>query len=76
MKNPAEIASGLRKHAQRAARELAAYERANANADADRFGVYRLAAGEDIDEDELLSYLRRARREHPEQVLEVTVIAR
>lgn len=74
MKNPAEIASGLRKHAQRAARDLAAYERANQTAD--RFGVYRLAPGEPIEEGELLAYLARARREHPEQTLEVTVIAR
>jgi hypothetical protein len=74
VKAPAEIASGLRKHAQRAARDLAVYERAINHAD--RFGVYRLAAHEDIDEGELLSYLRRARREHPEQALEITVIAR
>ena len=59
---------------RRAARDLAEYERAQTNTD--HFGTFRLGPGEPIDERELLSYLRRARREHPKQELVINVLAR
>lgn len=74
LRSSAEIASRLQGQARRAARDLAAYQASQQ--DTDRFGTYRLAPGEPIDSDELLAYLHRARREHPDQQLTITVTAR
>lgn len=74
LRSPAEITGRLQGQLRRAARELAAYEASQQATD--RFGTYRLGAGEAIDSDELVAYLRRARREHPDQQLTITVTAR
>lgn len=73
LQSPLEPVRRLRQAVRRANRDLALIEEAQQTTD--RFGTYRLAPGEPID-DELLDYLRRARREHPQQVLTIAVTAR
>lgn len=69
-----QVVGRLRTQVRRASRDLAVLD--GALKGTERFGTFRLAAGEPIDEHELLSFLRRARRTHPEQELQITVIAR
>lgn len=80
LKGARQVAGRLRSQAQKAVRDLAAIEEAmavdDALADNTKFGTYRLRPGEPVDERELLSFLRSARREHPEQELVIAVIAR
>jgi hypothetical protein len=75
LKRADEVVRRARTQLRRAARDLTAIQAALEATAGDRFGSFRLAPGEPIDETELLSYLRRARREHPEQVLVIAVQA-
>jgi len=70
---PREVARRLRNQTRRAARDLQAWEAAQTQRE--RFGRFELAPGEQIDQDEVVAFLERARREHPQQHIEITVTA-
>lgn len=80
LQNARQVTGRLRSQAARAVRDLAAIETAmgleEALTDDTKFGTYRLRPHEPIDEDRLHSFLRSARREHPDQELVIAVVAR
>jgi hypothetical protein len=73
LRTAGQVVGRLRTQLRRASRDLAVIDEALSG---ERFGTFRLAAGEPLDEAELLSFLRRARRVHPEQELQITIVAR
>lgn len=71
--SPLDVTRRLRRQVRRAAADLRAYEAEQT--DREHFGTFALAAGEPVDGVELKTFIDRARREHPQQHLEITVTA-
>lgn len=74
LKSPQEPVRRLRRALRRAQADLAQID--DARRATDRYGTYRLAPGEPLDDSDLLAYLHRARREHPHQELVIAVTAK